>query len=218
MARPAIKKSDRRTVKIGFRVTSEEEEKIKDYALFDRKSFADYGRAMLVAGPMPRIQHPYLSQEQDSSLDRISVNLGQLLRHTQTEEERKAILTLSERLNQIIDAKSEPYIPKVFVDRKKSETRFLFLRVTQDQREVIEARAKDAGLQLSEFSRKMLLEGWVPVGRYLEIEPALIDALNNLGKELNSMAKQANIQQVISLRVLAVIVEIHQILDLGFKD
>lgn len=217
MARPAGKKSDRRTIRIVFRVTPEEAETVKDYALFDRQSFADYGRAMLIAGPMPKISKPYLSQAQESALDRIAVNLAQLIRHIQTEEEHKVILALSKRLNQIIDTKSEPYVSRHFVEDQQHLSRLLFIRVTDDQREVIEARAKEAGLLISEFARKMLLEGRVPVKRYLEIEPALMDSLSQLGRELNALTKQANIQETVPVGVLAVIGEIHHVLDQGFE-
>lgn len=82
---------------------------------------------------------------------------------------------------------------EVIVKQKPKRTRFLpRTRCTEQERLALEEKATKAGLTLSEFQRRALLDGIV-IERPSVIEPKVVRELSAIGNNLNQLVRKTHI-------------------------
>lgn len=193
MVRPCIDTADKRKLCLCVRVSPEDANAIRERAMQAGMVFSDYARAMLILGSVKVTKTKIPEEKFTDALNRIVVNLEQLRQHIATPELQQAIISLYTRLCAIADLGEQSYVKQTVDEMTPKLDKRLFFRVTEDQRDVIEARASQAGVNLSTFFRQMLLDGCINIELRIGPKPELLEHINQLGKLLNSSTKQANI-------------------------
>ena len=99
---------------------------------------------------------------------------------------------------------------------QKSERRNEHLpcvRVTSAEREKIEAKASEAGLTVSEYSRRAILKSRIkPQQGTVNADPALLLELNRIGVNLNQIALKVNAGRSLGLDYPVVMSELKAVL------
>lgn len=100
---------------------------------------------------------------------------------------------------------------------KKKEVRdlFIYVRATQNEKELLKAKAKSYNLTLSEWLRQLAFTGKPrkKVRSVPDADPALIGEMNRIGNNMNQLARHANerAKAGLSLDALEIITELRVI-------
>lgn len=192
MARPCLEKSQRREIRLSFRVSPEDEIVMRLRAKQAGLSFPDYARSRLIAGAVEIAPTSVLPPVLTLALYRISVNFGQLLRNIDAEGVATSVEQMRERLRPLFWSGLNEQTRQTAADTDGEATRLIKIRLTADQRDVISARADQVAMSVSAFAREMLTEGRIRHAVYLASDPALATALNKLGRKINKKTEHAN--------------------------
>jgi predicted DNA-binding protein len=197
MPRPAISASERRDEHLRVRVSVEEAGLMDERARNAGLAFSDYARHVLVGGKTVTRLRERLPFDLRRELERIAINLRQL-----RDIEGPAPLSarvgrvhtrLATRLREELDA----FLSEAGLLPSPGGTLAVVrtVRLSADQREVIEALAARAGKERSAYAREMLSTGRVTVIRDREIASGGLEALKALGLKLNERTHLANIHK-----------------------
>ena len=218
MARPKLQVQDRRSKKINFRVSVEEDRQIAERTRKARCGFSAFALEMLIYGPLKMRKENLLSYTVVHELMRINTNLKQLKQIPDSAEQNHAISRLHERIFRIISSVMDHTIMGGGYGSEPYRGKVLCVRVTESQKAIIEARAKQAGKFLSEYARKMLTKGRV-ITRQPYIQNFVeFPELKELGVLLNTKTRKANAIQEIPHGLSPILGRIDEILDVLSRE
>ena len=197
MPRSEAASSAPRAEQLRVRVSAAEAEAIGARAREAGARFSDYARHVLICGRVvtrERVRLPFALRRE---LERIGINLRQLRALDGPAEARFELRRVHGRLAAILRAELAALRPEGALPEEGGAALGIMraVRLSADQRAVIEALARQADKSLSAYAREMLREGRVTVIRDREIAFAPLDELKALGVRINEAAHQANIDK-----------------------
>ena len=85
------------------------------------------------------------------------------------------------------------------IQKKKSRTEIVPLRVSFEEKSLFKVKAKEAGISVSDFLRRSALEGKIVTkGESSRLDVSIVRELNFLGNNLNQLVKKAHIHNYYS--------------------
>jgi hypothetical protein len=186
-----------RAEQLRVRLSALEAERIDARAREAGARFSDYARHALICGQIVTRERARLPFAVRRELERIGVNLRQLWAWDGPEALCEEVRAVHGRVAAILRAEITA-LRSTQDEELQSEARrdvMRAVRLSGDQRAVIEALAHKSGRSLSSYAREMLSEGQVTVTSDREIAYAELEALKGLGAALNTVTRQANIDK-----------------------
>lgn len=95
---------------------------------------------------------------------------------------------------------------------EKLTHRLPHIRCTEFERKEIDERAKELGMSVSDYIRKMALTGSIIV-QQTSVDFELVNQLKRIGVNLNQIVHIANIRQQVPRRLVAIYDELEGVLD-----
>lgn len=201
MPQPERTSSARRAAHLRVRVSVHEAEAIDARARQAGMRFSEYARHILICGQVvtrERVRMPFRLRIQ---LQRIAVNLAQLRKLEGEDIVHAYLARLHERMADILMTEIRALAVEEGLETAERDARGAPLslvravRLSADQREVIEGLAHQAGLSLSDYARAMLAEGRVILFRDRQTDFPYLDELKAHGARINEAAHEANIHK-----------------------
>jgi hypothetical protein len=205
----------RRDHSLRVRLQTDEDRALQDAARAAGRSVSAHARHVLICGLHETRWHEVLPFALRHALGRIGVNLHQLRRRPAAPALHAEIVRVHERLIARLNADLDRLYPQE-PDAPDAPERpaVRAVRLSGEQRAVIEGLAAQAGLSLSAYARAMLLDGKVVTYKTREVENSVDpELLRDQGQALNRIARAANSDEAVPDRAAGVIAAIDVLLD-----
>jgi hypothetical protein len=213
MPRPAKAAPARRDIRLGIRVASDEGDAMDARARDAGMTFAEYARDRLLRGPVEPRRAQWLPRLLWNELRNIGVNLKQLLALPDAGGIHPRVRFLLSRIQDIVQAAMDQYseVGGDIFDWERDRIRYV--RLTQEQRALIDALAARTGKSLSDYAREMLVHGRVMAWQIDEQVFPRYGELCAAGQALNDKTHAANARKRTGAGAAAVIEEIAALVD-----
>lgn len=209
-----------RTVTLTVRLSADEDAALCENARSARMSIPDYARHVLICGKIVNRERVRLPFRLRIQLERIAVNLRQLRALDGDERLRAEVRRVHARLDRMLTVELDAF----FAERGTEDAHgnpldiVRAVRLSVDQREVIEALAQRCGMTLSAYARDMLTHGHVTVFADREAEFPDLDDLKAIGVRINEATHQANIDKRLTGALPPLLVRLEPHLDRIARD
>lgn len=175
------------------------------------RTFAQHARHLLICGHRETRWHEALPFALRHALARIGVNLHQLRKLPADPALHAEIVRVHERLIARLNADLDILYPEAPQTPERPAVRAV--RLSAEQRTVIEDLAEASGLSLSAYARAMLLEGKVVVHRSREVKGPDSEMFREQGQALNRVTLAANSDERVPARAAGLVAAIDGLLD-----
>ena len=213
MPRPAQAAESRHNVRISIRVAAAEAAAMDARARDAGTTFANYARDRLIRGTVEQRRSRQIPRGLWNEVRNIGVNLKQLLALPDEAGIHPRVRPVLSRIQDIVELGIDQFaeVDGEMTDWDRGLIRYV--RVSADQRAVIDALAARAGKSLSDYAREMLVQGRVIVWQIDAQVFRRLGALHAAGQRLNDKTHAANARGATGAGAAAVIDEIAALID-----
>jgi hypothetical protein len=202
------------------RLDTDEDAALRENARQSRMAIPDYSRHVLICGTIVTRERARLPFALRRALERIGVNLRQLRELDGDELLRAYVWRVHGRVAGLLRVELDAFLAEKGMEDAPGRTRDVVraVRLTADQREVVEALARRCGMTWSAYGREMLARGQVTVFADRETDFARIDELKALGLKINEATHTANIHKRLPDALPHLLARLEPLLDLISRD